>query len=135
MLRYAWLYSELNPSIGIAYTAQGPDRNARAQGVAKTIASSTSPFIDWTLFRYSVAAAVDESPRGHQGPSLRRRWLHSSEDADPFTRKLMREAIAVRRAWAVPLDDSLVDRLMDRINAMPGTGNSMQTDCTNGRPM
>lgn len=50
----------MNPSIGIAYTAQGPDRNARGQGEAKTMASSTSPFIDWDIIPW--ASAVDESP-------------------------------------------------------------------------
>lgn len=62
-------------------------------------------------------------------------WLHSSHDAEPFTRQLMREVIRIGRACGVNLVDELIDRLMDRIKAMPGIGSSMQTDCKNGRPM
>ncbi|KAJ5108177.1 hypothetical protein N7456_004852 [Penicillium angulare] len=62
-------------------------------------------------------------------------WLHSSENAEPFTRQLMREVIQIARGCGVMLNDSLVDELMDKINAMPGIGSSMQTDCKNGRPM
>jgi 2-dehydropantoate 2-reductase len=62
-------------------------------------------------------------------------WLHSSPDAEPFTRKLMHEVIAIARGCGVPLADELVDQLMDKINAMPGIGSSMQTDCKSGRPM
>ncbi|BDD54426.1 hypothetical protein MPDQ_003718 [Monascus purpureus] len=40
--------------------AAGPDRNARGQGEAKTMASSISPFIDWDIIPW--ASAVDESP-------------------------------------------------------------------------
>ncbi|KAL4953803.1 FMN-dependent dehydrogenase-domain-containing protein [Aspergillus filifer] len=62
-------------------------------------------------------------------------WLHSSPDAEPYTRRLMREVIAIARGCGVQLHDGLVDQLMDRINAMPGIGSSMQTDCRSGRPM
>lgn len=62
-------------------------------------------------------------------------WLHSSPDAEPFTRKLMHEVIDIARGCGVPLADELVDQLMDKINAMPGIGSSMQTDCKSGRPM
>lgn len=62
-------------------------------------------------------------------------WLHSSPDAEPYTRKLMQEVIQVARGCGVHLQDGLVDQLMDRINAMPGIGSSMQTDYKNGRPM
>ncbi|CAG7969177.1 unnamed protein product [Penicillium salamii] len=62
-------------------------------------------------------------------------WLHSSEDATPFTRQLMQEVINIARGCGVPLQDELIDQLMDKINAMPGIGSSMQTDCKNGRPM
>lgn len=62
-------------------------------------------------------------------------WLHSSPDAEPYTRRLMDEVIQVARGCGVHLQDGLVDQLMDRINAMPGIGSSMQTDCKNGRPM
>lgn len=62
-------------------------------------------------------------------------WLGSSPDATPLTRRLMREVIDVGRKCGVELDYGLVDRLMDKINAMPGIGSSMQTDCLNKRPM
>lgn len=62
-------------------------------------------------------------------------WLHSSSDADPFTRQLMREVILIARGCGVHLEDKLVNQLMDRINSLPGIGSSMQTDCKNGRPM
>ncbi|KAJ5880183.1 uncharacterized protein N7473_011236 [Penicillium subrubescens] len=62
-------------------------------------------------------------------------WLHSSPDAEPFTRALMREVIAIARACGVPLSDELVDQQMDKINSLPGIGSSMQTDCKSGRPM
>ena len=62
-------------------------------------------------------------------------WLHSSEDAEPFTRKLMREAIDIGRACGVPLEYSLIDQLMDKVNSIPGIGSSMQTDCKMGQPM
>ncbi|KKY17548.1 putative ketopantoate reductase family [Diplodia seriata] len=62
-------------------------------------------------------------------------WLGSSARATPLTRELMREMIDVARACGVALDYALVDRLMDRILAMPGIGSSMQTDCRNGKPM
>lgn len=62
-------------------------------------------------------------------------WLHSSADAEPYTRQLMGEVIQVARGCGVQLEDSLIDQLMNRINAMPGIGSSMQTDCKNGRPM
>jgi 2-dehydropantoate 2-reductase len=62
-------------------------------------------------------------------------WLKSSEDATPFTRQLMQEVINIARACGVPLKDGLIDQLMDKINAMPGIGSSMQTDCKSGRPM
>lgn len=62
-------------------------------------------------------------------------WLHSSADATPLTRKLMREVIDVARRCGVALEYDLVDRLMAKINSLPGIGSSMQTDCENGRPM
>jgi 2-dehydropantoate 2-reductase len=62
-------------------------------------------------------------------------WLDSSEDATPFTRQLMQEVINIARGCGVPLQDELIDQLMDKINGMPGIGSSMQTDCKNGRPM
>ncbi|KAJ5742440.1 uncharacterized protein N7511_011459, partial [Penicillium nucicola] len=62
-------------------------------------------------------------------------WLHSSDDATPFTRQVMQQAINIARACGVPLQDELIDQQMDKINAMPGIGSSMQTDCKYGRPM
>ncbi|KAJ5083853.1 Ketopantoate reductase ApbA/PanE [Penicillium alfredii] len=62
-------------------------------------------------------------------------WLHSSDDATPFTRQLMQEVIHIARGCGVPLGDDLIDQLMEKINAMPGIGSSMQTDCKNGRPL
>ena len=62
-------------------------------------------------------------------------WLSSSPGATPMTRKLMAEMIEVGRKCGVPLRDSLIDRLIDKILAMPGIGSSMQTDCKNGRPL
>ena len=53
----------------------------------------------------------------------------------PFTRQLMQEVINIARACGVLLKDDLIDQLMDKINAMPGIGSSMQTDCKSGRPM
>lgn len=63
------------------------------------------------------------------------RWLNSSPDATLLTRRLMCEVIDVGRKCGVELDYGLVDRLMDKINSMPGIGSSMQTDCLNKRPM
>ncbi|KAG2417582.1 hypothetical protein HFD88_008801 [Aspergillus terreus] len=62
-------------------------------------------------------------------------WLHSSADATPLTLRLMREVIDVGRRCGVALEYTLIDELMRKINAMPGIGSSMQTDCKNGRPM
>ncbi|KAJ5773772.1 hypothetical protein N7457_008668 [Penicillium paradoxum] len=62
-------------------------------------------------------------------------WLHSSEDAIPFTRQLMQEVITIARGCGVPLEDGLVDTHMDKIDAMPRRGSSMQLDCKCGRPM
>lgn len=62
-------------------------------------------------------------------------WLHSSPDAEPFTRALMAEVISIAWGCGVPLDDGLVDQLMEKINKLPGIGSSMQTDCRCGRPM
>ncbi|KAL4806633.1 FMN-dependent dehydrogenase-domain-containing protein [Aspergillus unguis] len=62
-------------------------------------------------------------------------WLHSSADAEPFTRRVMLEVISIARGCGVPLKDELVDELMRKINAVPGIGSSMQTDCKSGRPM
>lgn len=62
-------------------------------------------------------------------------WLKSSPDAMPMTRRLMGEVIQVARKCDVPLEDELIDRLMDRILAMPGIGSSMQKDFKEGRPL
>lgn len=62
-------------------------------------------------------------------------WLKSSADAMPLTRRLMSEVIDVAQKCGVPLEYELIDRLIDKILAMPGIGSSMQTDCKNGRPL
>lgn len=53
----------------------------------------------------------------------------------PMTRRLMHEVIDVARACDVPIEYSLIDRLIDKILAMPPIGSSMRTDCENGKPM
>lgn len=63
-------------------------------------------------------------------------WLHSSDDAEPLTRTLMREVIAVgQRCGVAGLRVDLVDELLTKINALPPIGSSMQTDAKNGRPI
>jgi len=62
-------------------------------------------------------------------------WLKSSEDAMPLTRKVMTEVIDVAQKCGVPLEYELIDRLINKILAMPGIGSSMQMDCKNGRPL
>lgn len=63
-------------------------------------------------------------------------WLNSSPEAMPMTRKLMTEVIEVGRACGVTtLEYSLVDRLIEKILAMPPIGSSMQTDALAGRPL
>lgn len=62
-------------------------------------------------------------------------WLASSSNAMPMTRKLMAEVIDVAQKCGVPLEYELIDRLMDKILAMPGIGSSMQADAKNGRPL
>jgi len=62
-------------------------------------------------------------------------WLESSADAMPMTRRLMTEVIDVARRCGVPIEYGLVDRLMDKVLAMPVPRSSMQTDCEMGRPM
>ncbi|KAF9888189.1 hypothetical protein FE257_009184 [Aspergillus nanangensis] len=62
-------------------------------------------------------------------------WLHSSADATPLTRQLMREVIDVGKRCGVPLEYTLIDELMRKINSGPGIGSSMLTDYRNSRPM
>ncbi|KAF4999928.1 hypothetical protein FGRMN_2166 [Fusarium graminum] len=62
-------------------------------------------------------------------------WLNSSEFSTPMTRKLMKEVIDVANALDVPLEDDLIDRLLDKILRMPPIGSSMRTDYENGKPM
>ncbi|KAI9903526.1 hypothetical protein N3K66_000055 [Trichothecium roseum] len=62
-------------------------------------------------------------------------WLVSSESAEPMTRRLMGEVMAVGRALGVPLADDLPDRLMGRIRALPPIGSSMRADYEAGRPL
>ncbi|KAM0206812.1 hypothetical protein ACHAQI_008037 [Fusarium lateritium] len=62
-------------------------------------------------------------------------WLSSSDLSTPMTRKLMKEVIDVANALGVPLEDELIDRLIDKILRMPPIGSSMRTDYENGKPM
>ncbi|KAF5692968.1 galactonate dehydratase [Fusarium denticulatum] len=62
-------------------------------------------------------------------------WLSSSDLSTPMTRKLMKEVIDVANALGVPLEYELIDRLLERILAMPPIGSSMRTDYENGKPM
>lgn len=62
-------------------------------------------------------------------------WLNSSPDAMPLTRRLMTEVIGVAQKCDVPIEYSLIDKLIDKILAMPPIGSSMQVDAKNGRPM
>lgn len=62
-------------------------------------------------------------------------WLASSSNATPMSRQLMAEVIDVAQKAGVPLKYELIDRLMDKILAMPGIGSSMQADAKNGRPL
>lgn len=62
-------------------------------------------------------------------------WLKSSADSTPLTKKLMAEVIDVAQKCGVPIEYELIDRLMEKILAMPGIGSSMQTDFKNGKPL
>ena len=62
-------------------------------------------------------------------------WLGSSPGAMPLTRRLMKEIIDVANASGVPLQYELIDRLFEKILAMPPIGSSMRTDYENHRPM
>ncbi|RAO73820.1 uncharacterized protein BHQ10_009832 [Talaromyces amestolkiae] len=63
-------------------------------------------------------------------------WLTSSPEAMPMTRRLMSEVIDVGRACGVStLEHSLIDRLIEKILAMPPIGSSMRTDTVAGRPL
>ena len=62
-------------------------------------------------------------------------WLNSSPNAVPLTRRVMTEVIDVARRCDVPLEYGLIDRLFEKIMALPGIGSSMQTDYKNSRPM
>ncbi|KAF5620148.1 2-dehydropantoate 2-reductase [Fusarium sp. NRRL 52700] len=62
-------------------------------------------------------------------------WLSSSDLSTSMTRKLMKEVIDVANALGVPLGYELIDRLLDKILAMPPIGSSMRTDYENGKPM
>jgi 2-dehydropantoate 2-reductase len=62
-------------------------------------------------------------------------WLNSSPGAMPLTRTVMREVIDVARACDVPIEYELIDRLIEKILAMPPIGSSMRNDCESGKPM
>lgn len=52
-----------------------------------------------------------------------------------MTRKLMAEVIDVAQKAGVPIKHELIDRLIDKILALPGITSSMQVDCKNGKPL
>jgi 2-dehydropantoate 2-reductase len=62
-------------------------------------------------------------------------WLNSSEDAMPMTRRVMKEVIDVAQALEMPIEYSLIDRLITKIQGMPPIGSSMRTDFENGKPI
>ncbi|KAL2870594.1 ketopantoate reductase family protein [Aspergillus lucknowensis] len=62
-------------------------------------------------------------------------WLESSEEAVPYTRRLMGEVMAVARACGVPVQEGLVDELMGRVRGMGKVRTSMQMDRECGRGM
>ncbi|KAG2413179.1 hypothetical protein HFD88_002368 [Aspergillus terreus] len=62
-------------------------------------------------------------------------WLASSADAEPWTRRLMHEVLAVGQACGVPLEHGLVDHLIEKINSLPPVTTSMQMDRANQRAM
>jgi len=61
-------------------------------------------------------------------------WL-KSENGDALTRQLMKEVIDVARKCNVPLSYELIDRLINKILAMPGIYSSMHADRVAGRQM
>lgn len=62
-------------------------------------------------------------------------WLNSSPSAMPMTRKVMTEVIDVAKALNVPIEYELIDRLINKILAMPPIGSSMRADYEGGKPM
>ncbi|KAL1859217.1 hypothetical protein Plec18170_002333 [Paecilomyces lecythidis] len=62
-------------------------------------------------------------------------WLHSSPSAMAMTRRLMADVLSVGKAIGVPLDEGLVDRLIEKVLSLPGLGSSMQVDRKMGRTM
>jgi 2-dehydropantoate 2-reductase len=62
-------------------------------------------------------------------------WLSSSEGSTPMTRRLMKEVIDVAGALGIVLEYDLIDKLLERILAMPPIGSSMRTDYEKGNPM
>ncbi|GAD99661.1 hypothetical protein PVAR5_8384 [Paecilomyces variotii No. 5] len=62
-------------------------------------------------------------------------WLHSSPSAMAMTRRLMTDVLSVGKAIGVPLDEGLVDRLIEKALSLPGLGSSMQVDRKMGRTM
>ncbi|KIA75985.1 hypothetical protein HK57_00162 [Aspergillus ustus] len=62
-------------------------------------------------------------------------WLSSSPEAIPYTRRVMGEVISVARAVGVPLEEGLVDVLMERVSGLGQLRTSMQADREAGRGM
>ncbi|KAL2847632.1 ketopantoate reductase PanE/ApbA-domain-containing protein [Aspergillus pseudodeflectus] len=80
----------------------------------------------WNVAWNAITALTDQDVES---------WLSSSPDAVPYTRKLMGEVIAVGRACGVPLDEGLVDMLMERVKGLGKLRTSMQADREAGRGM
>ncbi|KAL2840658.1 ketopantoate reductase PanE/ApbA-domain-containing protein [Aspergillus pseudoustus] len=62
-------------------------------------------------------------------------WLSSSPEAVPYTRRVMGEVISVARAVGVPLEEGLVDVLLERVKGLGKLRTSMQADREAGRGM
>ncbi|CEL09381.1 hypothetical protein ASPCAL12517 [Aspergillus calidoustus] len=80
----------------------------------------------WNVAWNAITALTDQDVES---------WLSSSPDAVPYTRKLMGEVIVVGRACGVPLDEGLVDVLMERVKGLGKLRTSMQADREAGRGM
>ncbi|KAI1331615.1 2-dehydropantoate 2-reductase [Xylariaceae sp. FL0255] len=62
-------------------------------------------------------------------------WLSSSPGAKPLTQRLMHEVIDVAQKLDVPIEHSLADKLISKIENMHTIGSSMQNDAKAGKPM
>ncbi|KAL4784454.1 ketopantoate reductase PanE/ApbA-domain-containing protein [Aspergillus varians] len=62
-------------------------------------------------------------------------WLNSSGEAEPYTRRLMSEVVAVAGSCGVELREGLVGELMERARGLGAVRTSMQADREAGRRM